>query len=71
MGTPRFFFCIDVVVAVAVSERSAKASHPSYFYSEPIFVFSFLQTHPQQNMIASGSMDSDLTVKVWVDRGPT
>jgi len=28
-------------------------------------------THPQQNMIASGSMDSDLTVKVWVDRGST
>jgi hypothetical protein len=68
MGTPRF--CIDVVVAVAVSERFAKASLPSYFYSEPV-CSSILQTHPQQNMIASGSMDSDLTVKVWVDRGST
>jgi WD40 repeat protein len=33
MGTPHFFFGIDVVVAVAVSERSAL---PSCFYSEPI-----------------------------------
>ena len=68
MGDPRF--CIDVVVAVAVSERSAKTRPPSYLYSEPI-CSSFLQTHPQQNMIASGSIDSDLTVKVWVDRGST
>ena len=29
------------------------------------------QTHPQQNMIASGSIDSDLTVKVWFDREAT
>ena len=35
-------------------------------FSSPFF---FLQTHPQQNMIASGSIDSDLTVKVWADRG--
>jgi len=25
-------------------------------------------THPQQNMIASASMESDLTVRIWVDR---
>ena len=39
------------------------------FILKPICFFFTLQTHPQQNMIASGSMDSDLTVKVWVDRG--
>ncbi|KAI8985786.1 WD40-repeat-containing domain protein [Trametes punicea] len=26
-------------------------------------------THPQQNMIASGSIDSDLTIRIWADRG--
>jgi hypothetical protein len=25
------------------------------------------QTHPQQNMIATGSMDTDLTVRIWTD----
>jgi len=25
-------------------------------------------THPEQNMIASCSMDSDLTIRIWVDR---
>ena len=27
-------------------------------------------THPTQNIIASASMESDLTVRVWEDRGP-
>lgn len=27
-------------------------------------------THPTQNMIASASMESDLSVRIWVDRGP-
>lgn len=26
-------------------------------------------THPSQNMIASASMESDLTVRIWEDRG--
>lgn len=26
-----------------------------------------VQTHPQQNMIASGSIDSDLAIRIWVD----
>ena len=46
--------------------RSGKYSAPN---STNEFFLTFLQTHPQQNMIASGSIDSDLTVKVWVDRG--
>jgi hypothetical protein len=46
---------------------SAQIVRASFF---PHFSFLFfLQTHPQQNMIASGSIDSDLTIKVWVDRG--
>jgi len=28
-------------------------------------------THPQQNMIASGSIESDLTVRIWSDCGST
>jgi len=28
-----------------------------------------VSTHPQQNIIASGSMESDLSVRVWIDRG--
>lgn len=28
-------------------------------------------THPQQNMIASGSIEPDLTVRIWSDRGST
>ena len=28
------------------------------------------QTHPRQNMIASASMNSDLTVRIWVDKTP-
>lgn len=58
-------FFVDVVVAVAVS-----VTHISCFIYSDLFIF-VLQTHPQQNMIASGSMESDLTVKVWVDRGST
>jgi len=27
-------------------------------------------THPKQNMIATGSIDSDLTVRIWADHGP-
>ena len=50
----------DVVVAVAVSlSRSMKW----------IGLTSRFQTHPQQNMIASGSIESDLTVRIWIDRG--
>ena len=50
----------DVVVAVAVSlSRSMK-----WFELTSCF-----QTHPQQNMIASGSIESDLTVRIWIDRG--
>ncbi|KNZ72435.1 hypothetical protein J132_03401 [Termitomyces sp. J132] len=28
------------------------------------------QTHPLQNMIATGSIDSDLSIRIWSDRGP-
>jgi hypothetical protein len=64
MGAP---VSSDVVVAVAVS-RPAK----SRAWLVPLTTSFFLQTHPEQNMIASGSIDSDLTVKVWVDdRGST
>lgn len=28
-------------------------------------------THPQQNMIASGSIEPDLTIRIWCDRGST
>ena len=53
----------DVVVAVSVRLSVTKSlkrdAMPTNFHP---------QTHPQQNMIASASMDSDLTVRVWVDR---
>lgn len=25
-------------------------------------------THPEQNMIASGSIETDLTIRIWVDK---
>jgi len=28
-----------------------------------------VQTHPTQNMIATGSIDSDLGIRIWVDPG--
>ena len=62
----RFFFGLFRRRCCRRCERAISANHRN-FYSETYF----LQTHPQQNMIASGSMDSDLTVKVWVDRGST
>ncbi len=70
MGTP-LRFVVDVVVAVAVSDL-VKAYHLLIrIYLVLTGVLFFMQTHPQQNMIASGSIDSDLTVKIWVDRGST
>ena len=30
----------------------------------------FVQTHPSQNMIATGSIDSDLAIRIWVDPRP-
>jgi len=70
MGTP-LRFVVDVVVAVAVSDL-VKAYHLLIrIYLVLSGVLFFMQTHPQQNMIASGSIDSDLTVKIWVDRGST
>ena len=57
------FLYIDVVVAVAVSVLFR--IHDSQF-----FLFSFaIQTHPTQNMIATGSIDSDLGIRIWVDPG--
>lgn len=51
----------DIVVAVAVCVSS---------HAKPeILLTSTSQTHPQQNMIASGSIESDLTVRIWIDRG--
>ncbi len=29
-----------------------------------------VKTHPVQNMIATGSIDSDLAIRIWVDPGP-
>lgn len=43
---------------------------PSYFVICTQYFFPLFQTHPQQNMIASGSIESDLSIKIWVDRGP-
>ena len=56
---------IDVVVTVAVSIQIDFRRYDGRTERHSS------QTHPQQNMIASGSIDSDLTVKVWVDRGAT
>lgn len=57
---------VDVVVAVAVSGHKVSCVPTTVVLSAIAS-----QTHPQQNMIASGSIDSDLTVKVWVDRDAT
>ncbi|KAG6817127.1 hypothetical protein H0H87_012318 [Tephrocybe sp. NHM501043] len=51
----------DVVVAVAVS------SQPSYETQQTLTP---PQTHPLQNTIATGSIDSDLSIRIWSDRGP-
>ncbi len=56
MGTP-LRFVVDVVVAVAVSDL-VKAYHLLIrIYLVLTGVLFFMQTHPQQNMIASGSID--------------
>jgi len=51
---------LDVVVAVAVSISIRSCNH--------LCLISF-QTHPSQNMIATGSIDSDLAIRIWYDRG--
>ena len=50
----------DVVVAVAVS----------LFLSLNLayLTVTLRQTHPKENMIATGSIDSDLCIRIWVDR---
>lgn len=53
----------DVVVAVAVGIH-----HLTQLYC--VLTNLRLQTHPEHNMIASGSIDSDCTIRIWVDRGP-
>jgi COMPASS component SWD3 len=50
----------DVVVAVAVSQF---LSLNSAFLTNIL-----LQVHPKENMIATGSIDSDLSIRIWVDR---
>lgn len=51
----------DVVVAVAVR-------HP-FGPSFGIPSHASAQTHPQQNMIATGCIDSDLGIRIWSDSG--
>lgn len=53
-------FLTDVVVAVAVRFFRACNSFtvPDAFLS---------QTHPSQNMIATGSIDADLSIRIWED----
>lgn len=45
---------------------SSKLSFAVMFTSE---ILSNHQTHPTQNMIATGSIDSDLSIRIWVDPG--
>lgn len=40
------------------------SSSPDY----PFITVRTSQTHPRQNMIASASMESDLTIRIWVDK---
>ena len=42
----------------------------TFLLKDVVDVVVAVATHPTQNMIASASMDSDLTVRVWVDSGP-
>jgi COMPASS component SWD3 len=51
----------DIVVAVAVSLAL------SLFYYNSVLKATSIQTHPQQNMIASGSIESDTSIRIWVE----
>lgn len=50
----------DIVVAVAVDFLLPWKSIARRWYHA--------QTHPDQNMIASGSIESDKSIRIWVDR---
>jgi COMPASS component SWD3 len=52
----------DTVVAVAVS---------TLFHLSLLDIDSTVnwQVHPTQNMIATGSIDNDLCIRIWADRG--
>jgi hypothetical protein len=58
-----FFAFSDAVVAVAVSVLFFESHDPNFNQLA-------IQTHPTQNMIATGSIDSDLGIRIWVDPGP-
>ena len=61
MSSFKFFAFLDVVVTVAVSVLFE--SH------DPNFDQLGIQTHPTQNMIATGSIDFNFGIKIWVDPG--
>jgi len=42
--------------------------HDTTIKSNSCVIFN-IQTHPTQNMIATGSIDSDLGIRIWVDPG--
>ena len=52
----------DVVVSVAVGLIRVRPLDDSFL------IVLTSQTHPRQNMIASASMESDLTIRIWVDK---
>lgn len=58
---PNLIGYLDIVVAVAVR---------FFFSTPPVYTEMFVQTHPSQNMIATGSIDSDLAIRLWVDPRP-
>lgn len=53
-----YVICADVVLAIAVSEEFGVSISQTEVSS---------QTHPLRNIMASASMEKDLTIRLWFD----